>query len=427
MRIKPWVLPAAMLTGALLGLLIGASLGERWADPSVEPFVLFVRMLGVVFLSALKALIVPLVVTSIVVGVTGMGDLRRVGKAASATVVYFMTTTFLAVVTGIVLVSLINPGSHAVGNAAAAPVELAKAVAQTPARAIYDVITSMFPSNIIAAAADSNILGLIVFSVTIGIVLSLMGPAAKPLNDVIVAANDALLKLVRFLVWFAPLGILGLVADRIGKAGGGAVVWQELAGLGWYAATVMLGLLVHAFINLSALLVFIGRRRWWPYARGMVDALLTAFGTASSAATMAVTLQCVVENNKVARRAADLVIPLGTTVNMDGTALYEAVAVIFIAQSMGIELSFAQHLLIAVTATLAAVGAAAIPEAGLVTMVLVLGAVGLPAEGIGLLLSIDWILDRFRTTVNVWGDSIGAAIVDRMVPADDAAVPTNRR
>jgi Na+/H+-dicarboxylate symporter len=162
------------------------------------------------------------------------------------------------------------------------------------------------------------------------------------------------------------------------------------------------------------LLRFVAGRPVRRYAAGMLDALITAFGTASSAATMAVTLRGVIEKNGVGRRSADLVIPLGTTVNMDGTALYEAVAVVFIAQSLGIELSLVEHLLIAVTATLAAIGAAAIPEAGLVTMVLVLSAVGLPAESVGLLLSIDWILDRFRTAVNVWGDSVGAALVDRV-------------
>jgi len=179
--------------------------------------------------------------------------------------------------------------------------------------------------------------------------------------------------------------------------------------------TVVAGLTLHACVTLPLLLWIFTRRSPRRYAAGMSDALLTAFGTASSAAAMGVTLRSVTEKNGVSRRAAELVIPLGTTVNMNGTALYEAVAVLFIAQASGIHLDFARLVVLALTATLAAVGAAAIPEAGLVTMVLVLSAVGLPASGIGVLLSIDWILDRARTAVNVWGDAVGAAVVERQI------------
>jgi Na+/H+-dicarboxylate symporter len=417
---RVWVLPALMLLGALLGLLLGGTVGHRWTDPSLEPLVLFVRLLGVVFLSILKALIVPLVVTSIVVAVTGMGDLRKFGRAAAATCGYFVSTTFLAVITGMVLVSIIAPGSRGGAAPGEAATSLPAAANQSAWQAIYDILTGMFPPNIAAAAVEGNILGLIVFSIAIGIVLAWMGERSRGLVDLLVVANEALLAMVRFVVWLAPIGILGLVADRVGKAGGGAAVWTDLQRLAWYAATVLIGLAIHSLV-LSAIVQVLAKKRARAYVAGMSDALVTALGTASSAATMAVTLRCVTENNGVGRRAADLVIPLGTTVNMDGTALYEAVAVIFIAQAMGVELSLAQHGLIAITATLAAIGAAAIPEAGLVTMVLVLGAIGLPAEGIGLLLSIDWLLDRFRTTVNVWGDSVGAALIDRMLASPRAA------
>ena len=419
-RMRVWILPALMLLGAVLGIALGASLGQRWNEPHLEPLVLFVRVLGVVFLSALKALIVPLVVTSILVGVTSMGDLGKLGRAAGATALYFVGTTFLAVLIGMVLVSIIAPGSRG-GGAEPAPLEaLPKAVDQSPFAAIYDVITGMFPPNLVGAAVDGNILGLIVFSIAFGIVLALMKERARGLVEMIAVANEALLKLVQFVVWLAPIGIFGLVADRLGKAGGGAAVWDDLQKLAWYAATVVIGLILHSGL-LASLLRLLGRRPALAYVAGMSDALVTAFGTASSAATMAVTLRCATEKNAVSRRAAELVIPLGTTVNMNGTALYEAVAVIFIAQALGIDLSPAQHLLIALTATLAAIGAAAIPEAGLVTMVLVLGAVGLPAEGIGLLLSIDWLLDRFRTTVNVWGDAVGAALIDRVLGSAERA------
>ncbi len=194
-----------------------------------------------------------------------------------------------------------------------------------------------------------------------------------------------------------------------------------------YSVTVIAGLAVHALITLPIALRLLAGRDPIRYLSGMSEAVITAMGTASSAATLGVTLRCAVNRNKVSPRAADFVIPIGTTVNMDGTALYEAVAVVFVAQSLGVDLSGVQLVIIALTATLAAIGAAAIPEAGLVTMVLVLTAVGLPAEGIGLLLVIDWILDRFRTSVNVWGDAVGAAVVDRQLELADPVGDTPAR
>lgn len=403
-----------MMAGAAAGVGVGVAAGARWEDPDLEVLVLAVRAPATIFLAVLKALAVPLVVTSVVLAVAKMGGLARMGRAMGATALYFLTTTLLAVVTGIVLVDLVRPGDHLVGAAEMPAVALAAEAPRSAAQAVYEVLVGLFPPNLFAAMAESNVLGLIVFALLFGGLLDAQGDRARPLVELLDVVNDVLMQLVRLVVWFAPLGIFGLVADRIGKAGGGMAVMGELGRLGWYSATVVAGLLVHAVVTLPLLLRVLGRRSPRTYAAGMAGALLTAFGTASSAATMAVTLRCVTERNGVSREAADLVIPLGTTVNMDGTALYEAVAVIFIAQASGLELSAGQHLVIALTATLAAIGAAAIPEAGLVTMILVLGAVGLPAEGVGLLLAVDWILDRLRTTVNVWGDSVGAAIIERV-------------
>jgi Na+/H+-dicarboxylate symporter len=274
----------------------------------------------------------------------------------------------------------------------------------------------MFPANLTAAAVEFNILGLIVFSLMFGGAVSALGERGKPLVQLFDIANEALLGLVQLVVWLAPLGILGLVADRLGKAGGGAAVWLELKRLAWYAATVILGLTIHSLVTLPAILKVFARRNIREFAAGMLDALLTAFGTASSAATMGVTLRCLIDRLGVSRRAADFVIPVGTTVNMNGTALYEAVAALFAAQSLGLHLGLGQQIVVLLTATLAAVGAAAIPEAGLVTLILVMTAVGLPPEAVGMIVSIDWILDRFRTTVNVWGDAVVAAAVDRHIP-----------
>lgn len=413
---NPWLLPALLVAGAAAGVLVGATMGARWKDPALEPAVLGIRLLGTVFLSLLKALVVPLVVTSMIVGVAQLGDLRRVGRLAGRAATYFVSTTLLAVVIGMVLVNAIAPG-HRAGAVGTPTGELAT-VARTPAQALYEVIAGMFPPNAVAAATEGNVLGLIVLSLLFGGALTLGGERARRVIEIIEVVNEALLRIVRLVVWLAPIGVFGLVADRLGKAGGGGVVGAELERLSWYAVTVVTGLFIHGVVILPLLLAVLARRSPRRYGAGMTDALLTAFGTASSAATMAVTLRCVTEKNGVSRRAADFVIPLGTTINMDGTALYEAVAAMFLAQSLGVELTFAQQAIVLLTATLAAIGAAAIPEAGLITLMIVVSAVGLPPESIGLIISIDWILDRFRTTVNVWGDAVGAAIIDRQLERD---------
>jgi Na+/H+-dicarboxylate symporter len=195
--------------------------------------------------------------------------------------------------------------------------------------------------------------------------------------------------------------------------GGGYQIWLEVLKVGKYSLTVLTGLAIHAFIILPLVLSILARRNPLKYAYGVIQAVATAFSTASSSATLPITIDAAVKNNKVNSKAASFVLPLGATINMDGTALYEAVAAIFIAQLYGVDLSFAQQVIIVLTATLAAVGAAGIPQAGLVTMVIVLQSVNLPVEGIASILAVDWLLDRFRTAVNVWGDSVGAAVIER--------------
>lgn len=415
-RAGAWRLPLLMALGGIGGVAIGWGWGARWAAPEFEPFVVVVRTLGTVFLASLKALMVPLVVLSMVLGVQQLGAGRAVGKLVGATTLFFVSTTFVAVLTGLALVTWIHPG--AVGEVSAAAEVVVPSERLSAWTALGDVVTGMFPANLVEAASRGNVLGLIVASLGFGLALTRIGPKAQPLLDGLDAANRALFVIVHWVVWFAPIGVCALVADRLGRAGGGAAVFGELQRLFWYSATVLLGLAFHAFVVLPLILALIARRNPLRYFANVFEALITAFGTASSAATLAVTLRCVVERNKVSRKSADFVLPIGATINMDGTALYEAVAAVFIAQSLGIELDGAALAVVALTATLAAIGAAAIPEAGLVTMVLVLQAVGLPAEGVGLLLAVDWILDRFRTAVNVWGDTVGAAVIDRTAIAD---------
>jgi Na+/H+-dicarboxylate symporter len=259
-----------------------------------------------------------------------------------------------------------------------------------------------------------DILPLIIFSLVFGGVLTTLGEPGKRAIEFFDTINSAIMKIVHLLMYFAPFGVFALIASKLGAAGGGELFLAELAKVGKYAATVISALLIHGIVVLPIILYLTTYRSPFIYFKNVTEALTTAFSTASSSATLPVTIECAEKNNRVSRKSALFVLPLGATVNMDGTALYESVAALFIAQMMGIHLGFGEQLIVFLTATLAAVGAAGIPEAGLVTMVMVLQSVGLPLEGIGMLLSIDWFLDRCRTTVNVWGDSIGASVVDSL-------------
>lgn len=372
-----------------------------------------VYWVGEFFLRALKMIIVPLVMLSMITGIAGLGDVRKLGRLGGSTVAYYALTTLTAVVLGTVLVNLIGPGHGIDGTGLEVPTK----VAAKKGIGLSDIFLGFLSDNVVASMADMKMLPLIVFSLVFGGVLSTLGERGKPLLQVCEVGNEVMMKMVHLVMWLAPVGIFGLVAGRFGKAlgtGGMDAFVSQLSAVGLYMATVLAGLGVHAVVVLPLVLWLTTRRSPLAYARGMGSALLTAFSTASSAATLPMTLESVEQNNGVDKRAAQLVIPMGATINMDGTALYEAVAVIFIAQVMGIDLSLMQQVLIVITATLAAIGAAGIPEAGLVTMVIVLRAVDLPLEGVELILAVDWLLDRFRTTVNVWGDAVGAAVVERV-------------
>ncbi len=396
----------AMIVGVVAGFAAGVFIGP----PMVE-----VAILGDLFLLALRMLIVPLVFASLVTGVAAMGALRGLGRAATAMVVYSLGTMLLAVTLGLVLVTTIEPGV----GVAAAPAELSTTLhlraEQGTWAAVKDMLRTFLSPNVFTALSSDppGILAVITFALTLGAVLGTMGERARPVVALFEIVDEALSRMVRLVILAAPVGVFALIAARLGAAGGGAAALSQLRGLGLYVVTVIVGLVIHGFVVLPLVLRWFGGRRPLTYARGMVPALLTAFSTASSSASLPVTLECVTTGNGVSARAARFVAPLGATLNMNGTALYEAVAAVFIAQTYGIHLGPLQLVLVAVTATLAAIGASGIPEAGLVTMLIVLAAVGLPAEGVGLILAVDWFLDRCRTTVNVWDDGVGAAVVER--------------
>lgn len=397
-----------LLPAIVAGVAVGAVTGTFFPDAGVKA-----GFIGGLFLDLLKMMVIPLVMVSITLGVMKMRDFKSVGLK---TVLYYAVTTAVSVTIGIFVVSLIQPGgspeilgtmTDEMRSAAALKVEGKNAGAE-------EILKSMVTPNVFMSAAEFQILPLIVFSLLFGLALSRLGEKeAEPLERVLTALDGAIMKIVHWVIALTPVGVACIIAARVGKAGGGEALYSMAAGIAKYMLAVIAGLGIHGLIVLPLALFLLARRNPVAYVRHMSKALLTAFSTASSSATLPLTMSGAIEEAKVSPRVGNFVLPLGATVNMDGTALYEAVAVIFIAQVYAVPLDSTALVIIFLTATLAAIGAAGIPEAGLVTMVIVLSSVGLPLEGIGLLLSVDWLLDRFRTTVNVWGDSVGAAVIDR--------------
>jgi len=391
----------------LIGIVVGIAAAFAGVQLFGEQMIAF-EWMGTLFLKALKMIIVPLIMASMIVGITGLGDVRRLGRVGGLTVLYYATTTALAVALGIVLVNVFRPGVGLGLTASVTP----DAVMGKEAMGFTDVVLSFVSDNVFKSMAELDILPIIVFSLVLGGILTTLGRDGEPVIAFFNGLNEAIMKMVHLLMYTAPLGVFGLVAGRFARAGD---LGELVGGLGKYMATVLVGLGIHGFVVLPLILWLFARRNPWRYLANMATPLLTAFSTASSSATLPLTIEATEERNHVSRQSAYFVLPLGATINMDGTALYESVAAIFIAQAVGIELTLVQQVMIFLTATLAAVGAAGIPQAGLVTMVIVLRAVGLPLEGIGLILAVDWLLDRFRTAVNVWGDACGAGIIDRVL------------
>lgn len=367
--------------------------------------------LGLLFLDALKTLIVPLIMLSVMSGITKLGDVRKLGGLGLGTVAFYLSTMLIAASIGLGVVNLLEPGVGVdLSGVTAASAREAKNVG------LIDLLSNLVGPNIFQSMAEMDLLPIIIFSLVFGAVTTTLGDKGKVLVDVIEAGNAAMMKLVGWVMWLAPIGIFGLVAGRFGQAmaeGGQDGLMQQIGAVGSYVVAVLVGLGIHFFIVLPAILLVLARRSPLRFLRGMGSALLTAFATASSSATLPVTLDDVTRNNEVDERAARFVIPLGSTVNMDGSALYEAMAAMFVAQSAGIALGFGDQALVVLTSALAAMGAAGVPEAGLVTLLIVLRAVDLPLEGLELLLPVDWFLDRFRTATNVWGDAVGACVLER--------------
>jgi Na+/H+-dicarboxylate symporter len=372
------------------------------------------KEIGDLFLRLLQMLVVPLIVSSLITGVTGMGDLRTLGSIGGRAIGFYLTTSFLAIVTGIVVVNIIRPGDGAelalLEEGAASGALLAEEP-RSIGIVLWEQLESLIPKNPLAAATEGDMLPVIFFSLLIGVFIGLAehrdgSKDASVVRRFFSGLFDVMMQMTLFVVKFAPIGVFGFTLYA--AAGKGPAAFQVL---GWYVVTVFVALLIHATVTLPIILKLVAGRSPIEYARKLTTALVTAFSTASSNGTLPPTMQ-EVEEAGVKPEVTSFVLPLGATINMDGTALYEAVAVLFIAQVYGIDLTIAQQAIIALTALLASIGAAGIPHAGMVMMVVVLNAVGLPTSAVALILAVDRILDMCRTTVNVWSDSVAAAVVD---------------
>ncbi|MBU0689527.1 MAG: dicarboxylate/amino acid:cation symporter [Gammaproteobacteria bacterium] len=406
-----WQILIALLLAAIAGSLTGTDatlFGVRYY--AVFDFI------GTLFLNALKMLIVPLVVSSIIVGIAGIGGGGAFGRLGLKTLSYYAVTSLFAILVGLTIVNMTMPGiidgqpaKEQLGMEQVSD-EVVASVEGKGAGDLVGVFLRMVPTNIVSAAADGQMLGLIFFSLLFGFFMTkIEEPYAESQYKLWSGIFQVMMKITDWVMKFAPIGVFGLVAKVVASTGFSAIV-----PLAWFFFSVLAGLAVHFLLVLPALLYFVGRVDPMRHYRAMAPALLTAFSTSSSAATLPLTMECVEKNAGVSNRTSSFVLPLGATVNMDGTALYECVAAMFIAQAYGIELGFVQQFTIVLLALVTSIGVAAIPSASLVAITIILAAIGLPIEAIGLILAVDRVLDMCRTSVNVFSDSCGAVIIARL-------------
>ncbi|KAM9815550.1 excitatory amino acid transporter 2-like isoform 2-T2 [Syngnathus typhle] len=448
-----------LLTLTVLGVILGAVSGMllRVASPIHPDIIMVIAFPGDILMRMLKMLILPLIISSLITGLAGL-DAKSSGRLGTRAMVYYMTTTIIAAILGVILVLVIHPGNP----------KLKENLGQgeknddvSSLDAFFDLIRNLFPENLVQACfqqiqtvtkkvevvieedvnattmegllanitkepqfvtkkslqfkSGMNVLGLIGFFIAFGICMGKMGERARLMIEFFNILNEIVMKLVIMIMWYSPFGIACLICGKIISIKDLEVVAKQL---GMYMVTVIVGLIIHGAIFLPSIYFIIVRKNPFKFFLGIFQAWITALGTASSAGTLPVTFRCLEENLGIDKRVTRFVLPVGATINMDGTALYEAVAAIFIAQMNGVHLDPGQIVTVSLTATLASVGAASIPSAGLVTMLLILTAVGLPTQDISLLVAVDWLLDRFRTSVNVVGDSYGAGIVYHMSKAE---------
>ncbi|MBI3923686.1 MAG: dicarboxylate/amino acid:cation symporter [Armatimonadetes bacterium] len=392
----------------LLGIVVGIALGFALGEKAVV-----LKPIGDIFIRLLKMIIAPLILSAIITGVASLGNLVRLGRLGGKALLWYVCTGTLAITNGLILVNLIRPGAGSPLKILGDTTLEQKYVAPN---LVNDVLLKIVPENIFQSLANAEVLAIIFFGALLGASLMALGKDGEPLLKVVQCLNAALMKIVMWIMQVAPFGVCALLAALVGETG-----TQAFLPLLKYIATVMVGLALHCLL-LITVLALVGKRNPLAYVRSVSPALATAFGTASSSATLPVTYECLVEKAGISPRVASFFLPISAMVNSDGTAVYEAVAAVFIAQVVGVELSLTQQVVIFITAMAASIGAPGIPSAGLVTMAIVLKAVRLPVAGISLILPVDRLLDQFRTMTNVLGDCVGAALLERSEEKGDSGV-----
>ncbi len=441
-----WQIAVAVVVGVGTGVLLAqhAHSAAATADLVADRVALVtgagylgLHLIADLFMNGLRMLVVPLVTTAIISAVAGMGRQKGFARLGGKTLLFYLTTSAIAVVVGLVLVRWIAPGvspngaplmtlggadgAGATSTQIAFSAELADIHSKTDGKGLVsflDVFRKLIPDNIIQAAVEGSMLGLIVFSLLVGFFTArLEGAPGETLRGFFNGAYAVMLSITELILRFAGPGVFALIACTVAEQ------WLAMAGnnrlgeltqaVAWFTVTVAGGLAIHSLIILPALLFFVGRVKPGRHMRAMAPALLTAFSSASSSATLPMTIECVEKRAGVSNRVGSFVLPLGSTVNMDGTALYECVAVLFIAQLYGIDLSFVQQLMVVMIALVTSIGVAGVPSASLVAIVVIMDTVGVPREGLAVIMIVDRLLDMCRTSVNVFSDSCGAVIIAR--------------
>ena len=401
-----------ILIAIILAAIAGTLSGTNTVILGINIYEVY-QFIGTLFLNALKMIVVPLIVASIITGVAGLGHNEALGRLGLKTLGFYSLSSFLAIMVGLLLVNLVQPGiangqpiKELLGLDSQAVAEVTAKVAGRDTSDIVDIFVRMIPTNVVDAAANGEMLGLIFFAILFGF---FMTKIQKEHYDTLMSfwqgIMDTMIAMTLWVMKFAPIGVFGLVAKTVASTG-----FAALVPLLTFAGVVLAGLLTHIFVVLPLLLFVFVKIKPQTHFKTMTPALLTAFSTASSSATLPMTMECV-KKSGASNRTTSFVLPLGATVNMDGTALYECVAAMFIAQAYGIELSLSMQFTVVLLALLTSIGVAGIPAASLVAITIILTAIGLPVEAIGLILVTDRVLDMCRTAVNVYSDSCAAVII----------------
>ncbi|MCF6366047.1 MAG: dicarboxylate/amino acid:cation symporter [Bacteroidales bacterium] len=370
-----------------------------------NPSIKYISWMGIIFLKALKMIIIPLILMSIISGIANIGSAGNLGRLGLKTFLYYLMTSTAAIIVGLIFVNAIKPGIG-IDKSYGSNIE----IPEQTSHSLSDTLLNIIPENIFEAFVNNQMLSIIFFAILFGFFVTRINTKSRIfLTDFFNAGFEVMMKITMFIILFTPFGVFGLVAEAVADQSGQLMKFFSI--LGMYTITVLAALLFHALIILPILLKFIAKVSPWAHFKAMRAALLTAFSTSSSGATLSLTMESVEHKSGVSRKISGFTLPLGATINMDGTALYEAVAALFIAQAYGFDLGLTEQIIIVVTGLLVSIGAAGIPMAGLFMITIILTAVDLPLAGVALILPVDRILDMFRTSVNVWSDSCGAVIV----------------